>query len=79
MACMKKIVVERNQYLAVLSQLTPSSVALVLSCGLKLDDIEQMELYPSEQRRVGEPTGLLKVKAGNGFYNLGVRAHLIEW
>jgi hypothetical protein len=75
----KKIVVDKTKYLQVLIHMDVASIAIALNGGLKLDDIETMELYMVTDRKPGQSSGHVKVYTGTHQYNLAVRAHMIVW
>lgn len=76
---MKKKVIEKKDYLKVLVHMSTGSIGIALYEGLKIDDIESMELYMVENRKPGEPSGHVKVKTKEFHFNLMVRAHMIDW
>lgn len=77
----KRIMVEKSMYLRVLAQLDPGGVAMAVIGGLKLDDIESMELFFADEnkRRIGEPSGRILVETSSAMFHLGVKAYLIHW
>lgn len=66
---MKKIV-EKKDYVRVLSCLDRLSVIVALNSGLKTDDIKEFEMYN---------TGMIRVITEGHLLNLRVNLKLIEW
>lgn len=75
----KKIAVDKKKYLQVLIHMDLGSIGIALYGGLKIDDIDRMELYMVENRKPGQASGQVKVFTGTHQYNLNVRAHMIDW
>ncbi len=63
--------VEKKDHLRVLVCLDKMAIAIALNCGLKLDDIKEMEL--------NHTTGWLRVITEEHLLNLKVKVNLIEW
>jgi hypothetical protein len=76
----EKRIVDEKDWLKVLCRMEEGSIGIVVLSGLKLSDVERVELYTYRERKPGQTSGLAKVwRKDGGMYNLGIRAHLIEW